>query len=246
MADRQLDAEVPITDWDDDLALLDAETTRLIDSMGAMSDAQVTEPSGLPGWSRGHVLAHLDGNAQGLGRVARWARDGIERPMYISRDVRDADVELHAARSSEEHRHAVTQSARALRADLGAIDSMKREDVVILGNGLSVRAGSLARHRLGEVCVHHADLGLADYTWRDWPDSMAWHMARLVTRDFAVRGEFPVAAVAWGTDRLDIVPGDEVLEGSPQALLAWLLGRSAGEGLVSSSGGSVPAAPTWR
>lgn len=246
MADRQLDAEVPVTDWDEDLALLDAETNRLIDSMSAMNDAQVAEPSRLPGWSRGHVLAHLDGNAQGLGRVARWARDGIERPMYISRDVRDADVELHAARSIEAHHQAVAQSARALRADLGAIDSEQREDVVILGNGLSVRVGSLARHRLGEVCVHHADLGLADYTWRDWPDSMAWHMARLVTRDFAVRGEFPVAAVAWDGDRLDIVPGSNVLEGSPQALLAWLLGRSAGEDLVASSGGPVPAAPTWR
>lgn len=246
---RMIDAAAPVTDWAEDLILLDEQSALLVASIEAMSEDEVGQPSGLPGWTRGHVLAHLDGNAQGLGRVARWARDGIERPMYISREVRNGDVDLHAGRALDEHALAVAQSARALRADLGMLTEDDRTHTVVLGNGMAVRGGSIARHRIGEVCVHHADLGLPTYTWRSWPDSMAWHMATLVASDFAERGEFPVDAVQWGEDRLIILPMTDVtrvVSGTPQAILAWMLGRSDGEGLTVSGIDAIPAAPTWR
>jgi maleylpyruvate isomerase len=243
---------IPQTDWADDLALLDAQTALLLQSVRELNDDSVREASGLPGWSRGHVLAHLDGNALGLGRLARWARDGIERPMYISREVRDADVALHADRSLAEHLSAVTESARVLRSDLGALDVQQLSGHVVLGNGLLVSVSSLARHRLQEVCVHHHDLGVATYSWRDWPEAMSSHMTRLVARDFRDRGEFPVGAVVMVNSQTDVqetlaITDDETsVTGSPQALLAWLLGRSVGEGVLMSSNEPLPAAPTWR
>ncbi len=243
---------IPATDWNDDLALLDAQTDLLLESVRLFTDDSVREPSGLPGWSRGHVLAHIDGNALGLGRLARWARDGVERPMYISREVRDADVSLHAGRSSSEHLSAVTESARVLRSDLGMLDSQQLSGQVMLANGLLVSVSSLARHRLQEVCVHHHDLGADTYSWLEWPEVMAAHMVRLVARDFRVRDEFPVGSVILvdpktaAQESLTITSDESSVAGSPQELLAWLLGRSIGAGLVTTPNESIPAAPTWR
>jgi len=248
---------IPATDWAADLALLDAQTELLLQSVENLTTEQVAEPSGLPGWSRGHVLAHIDGNALGLARLARWARDGVERPMYISREVRDADVALHAGRSLGEHLSAIAQSARGLRYDLGMLDSQQLSGEVMLGNGLLVSVSSLARHRLQEVCVHHHDLRVADYSWESWPATMASHMTRLVARDFQSRGEFPVGAVTMvledaqpqktqPKETLVLTSATETLEGEPQALLAWLLGRSEGAGLQMTPDAPIPAAPTWR
>jgi maleylpyruvate isomerase len=246
---------IPPTDWATDLDMLREQTALLCESIATLDDDQVGQASSLPGWTRGHVLAHLDGNAKGLGRLVRWARDGVERPMYISRQVRDADVEVHAGRSARSHAAAVDQSARELEEDLQQLTPQHRDGQVTLGNGLEVRASSLARHRLQEVCVHHADLGLPGYTWRDWPVAMAAHMTRLVAADFADRGEFPVATIRWedpgdaaGGDSvsIDIVPGDTMVHGPAPAILAWLLGRSSGEDLSVVGLAHLPPAPTWR
>lgn len=245
-----IEVVIPPTDWADDLALLGEQTEILQRALASVDDEMVGQPSALPGWSRGHVLAHLDGNAQGIARLARWAADEVERPMYISREVRDADVELHATRDARAHEAAVGQSARALREDFDRLSDQQRAMEVMLGNGLRIRASSLARHRLQEVCVHHADLGLASYSWRDWPESMAAHMIRLVARDFAERGDFPVSDIIWtgvaGDERVTIVPGDVTLRGEAPAILAWLLGRSSGEDVTITGMSDIPPAPTWR
>jgi len=251
MTESLPEIEIPATDWVDDLALLDAQTELLLASVQGLTTHQVNEASGLPGWSRGHVLAHIDGNANGLARLARWARDGVERPMYISREVRDADVTLHAERTVEEHLSALTESARVLRHDLGMLDSQQLTGEVMLGNGLFISVGSLARHRLQEVCVHHHDLRVDGYSWQSWPAPMASHMTRLVARDFQSRGEFPVGSVTIApedaaAETLTITPEAVSLTGEPQAILAWLLGRSAGAGVQMTPDAPIPAAPTWR
>ena len=43
----------------DSLGRLAAATSRLLATATALSDAQVREPSSLPGWTRGHVLTHI-------------------------------------------------------------------------------------------------------------------------------------------------------------------------------------------
>ena len=57
------------------------------------SEAWGAEPSGLPGWTRKHVVAHLAGNAEGMTNLATWARTGTKTPMYVSMDARQADIE---------------------------------------------------------------------------------------------------------------------------------------------------------
>ncbi|MGA5454910.1 maleylpyruvate isomerase N-terminal domain-containing protein [Streptomyces umbrinus] len=56
-------------------AVIEAHRTleRLVASL---SDQQVVEASALPGWSRGHVLAHLTDNARMFARLAEHALRG--------------------------------------------------------------------------------------------------------------------------------------------------------------------------
>ena len=63
---------------------LAASTERLLASAAALSDAQLREPSPLPGWSRGHVLSHIARNADGLRNLLIWARTGIELLAWLT------------------------------------------------------------------------------------------------------------------------------------------------------------------
>ena len=68
-----------------DLESVHAATERLLLAVAGWDDASVAEPSRLPGWSRGHVLAHLARNADALVNVLEG------RPMYADAQVRDAN-----------------------------------------------------------------------------------------------------------------------------------------------------------
>ena len=64
----------------------------------SLSDESVGEPSGLPGWTRGHVLTHLSRNADALVNLLTWARTGVPIPMYSSSDQRNSDIEAGSRR----------------------------------------------------------------------------------------------------------------------------------------------------
>ena len=76
-----------------------------------LSDADFAEPSRLPGWTRAHVIALIDGNARGLGNLVTWARTGIETPMYCSMEQRNADIEAGALLPPQELRGRLLQSS---------------------------------------------------------------------------------------------------------------------------------------
>src|SRR5690242_6281236 len=75
-----------------DLASVRDATDRLLTAAAALDNAAVTQPSRLPGWTRGHVLAHLARNADALVNVLEG------RPMYVSGQARDAEIERDAPR----------------------------------------------------------------------------------------------------------------------------------------------------
>ena len=78
--------------------------------LDALTDDDLAAPSGLPDWSRAHVVAHLARNADALVNLLTWARTGVETPMYPSREARDAGIAADRGRSSPEE----------LRADYAA------------------------------------------------------------------------------------------------------------------------------
>ncbi|MCX6422086.1 MAG: maleylpyruvate isomerase family mycothiol-dependent enzyme [Actinobacteria bacterium] len=236
-----------MSQWHRDLDEVAIETEKLLATVAAMNEMSVQEPAVLPGWTRGHVLAHIEGNADGLARLARYLIDGVERPMYSSREARNADVTLHASWSAFAHLDAIAESAAQLDRDMRGVKESAMDHTVILGAVLQVTASRLAPQRLLEVSVHHSDLGIPSYTWSDWPSRLAEYFIPIVVADFREGGAFPVNWIETDGIRLEILKGDgSGVRGNSLEMLAWLLGRAEGDGLEPVGIASVPTAPPWR
>src|SRR5690242_5869899 len=77
---------------------VEESTDALLRAAEGWDPAVIAEPSGLPGWTVGHVLTHLARNAEALTNLLIWARTEVETPMYPSRAARDADIEAGSGR----------------------------------------------------------------------------------------------------------------------------------------------------
>ena len=236
-----------MSQWHRDLDEIAIETEKLLTTVAAMNDLSVQEPAVLPGWTRGHVLAHIEGNADGLARLARFLIDGVERPMYSSREARNADVTLHAPWPAIAHLEAIAESAAQLDRDMRGVKEDAMDQTVTLGAVLQVPASRLAPQRLLEVSVHHSDLGIPTYTWRDWPNRLAEYFIPIVVADFREGGAFPVNWIETDGLRIEIIGASGTgVRGNSGEMLAWMLGRADGAGLEPVDIATVPAAPPWR
>lgn len=221
------------------LELLRGATSRLQRTVDAMTDADREAPSLLPGWSRGHVVAHLVLNAEALAAAAEGVRRGEPVPVYPSDAARDADIEALAPRPAAEHAERLAAATERCAAALAALPGEAADrPVERTPGGARLAAGELPVMRWREVEIHHADLGLG-YGPAHWPDAFtAYLLATLVwdrgdRHDLVLRtpdGDLPVGA---GTG--------PVIEGPPALLAWWLAGRGTGEGLF----GALPELGAW-
>src|SRR5918995_6807888 len=89
-------------------------TARLLATARTLDGAGLAAASLCPGWTRGHVLAHLARNADGCTNLLTWARTGVETPQYASADVREADIQAGAFRTLDEQLDDLDTSAKRL------------------------------------------------------------------------------------------------------------------------------------
>ena len=228
---------------------IDAAVGRLLESATALSDEQVSEASGLPGWSRGHVLTHIARNADGLRNLLSWAKTGQETPQYASLAAREADIEAGASRPAAELAADVASSALAFTELAGELPPEAWLAEVKMMIGPALPAWSVLSQRLFEVHVHHVDLD-AGYRPADWPDWFVteglYRMAGRLTGD-------PQAPSAVLTDaasgRQYFIHADGVsdpaITGPGATLLAWLLGRDSGADLSTDPAGPLPSVPAY-
>jgi maleylpyruvate isomerase len=203
-------------------------TDRLLDHLGTLDDATVGRPSLLPGWTVGHVLAHIARNADGMVRLVDWAESGVPTPMYDSMEVRNADIEAGSVRPAAELVADVRDSAERLDAAferLLDLPSAGADRLVLFGaqppgTVPDVPAAELPLARLREVAIHHVDLGLPGFGPLDWPESFVARMS----------------------DFVDGRVGPVEVSGPAAAVLAWRLGRGD-SGLVVGPDGSPPGDP---
>lgn len=208
----------------------------------ALSDEALREPSALPGWTRAHVVAHLARNAEALGRLAAWARTGVETPMYTGPEQRNADIEASATLPAATLRAELVMTARALDAALAAFDDATWRAPVRSAQGKDIPAAEIPWMRAKEVWLHAVDLG-APLTL---PEGMAGVLLDDVTGVLSGREGCPslLLRAPVGEWRLGPDEPTAVLEGSAPALAGWLTGRTRGADLTCSTG-AVPAAPRW-
>ncbi|MFI0034839.1 maleylpyruvate isomerase family mycothiol-dependent enzyme [Streptomyces mutabilis] len=220
-----------------DLESVRDATERLLTEVGKLDNASVTESSRLPGWTRGHVLAHLARNADALVNVLEG------RPMYVSGEVRDADIERDAPRPLDVQLADVRESAARFQ-DVCAVPA-DWSRTVELRNGVTDTASRVPFRRWVEVELHHVDLGIG-YELEDLPAEFTERETDFLAARFA--GHRDVAPTrltdgtrAWRTGRE--AGGPEVtVSGRPADLLGWLAGRRAGSALTVE-GGPLPTLP---
>ncbi|MGA5897568.1 maleylpyruvate isomerase family mycothiol-dependent enzyme [Streptomyces venetus] len=221
-----------------DLESVRDATERLLLAVGKLDNASVTEPSRLPGWTRGHVLAHLARNADALVNVL----DG--RPMYVSAEARDSDIERDAPRSLDIQLTDLRESAARFQ-EIGAAPA-DWSRTVELRNGVTDSASRVPFRRWVEVELHHVDLGIG-YELEDLPEDFTEREIGFLADRFAGHPDVPHTRVtdgtrAWSTGR---EAGDGtvvIVTGSPAELLGWLAGRRGGSALTVD-GGPLPALP---
>ncbi|MEW1869686.1 maleylpyruvate isomerase family mycothiol-dependent enzyme [Streptomyces caelestis] len=225
-------------DHADDLASVQAATERLLTAVAALDDAAVTQSSRLPGWTRGHVLAHLARNADALVNVLEG------RPMYVSGEARDADIERDAPRPLDAHLTDVRESAERFRAAGAAPADWSR--TVELRNGVTDRAELLPFRRWVEVELHHVDLGIG-YELEDLPAEFTEREIDFLAARFAGHRDVPSTALATVDGGIRTTGGGAdggpvAVEGTAADLLGWLAGRRDGAALTVK-GGDLPSLP---
>ena len=251
------------------LAQVTEDTGLLIRQAEALDDEAVREPSLLTGWTRGHVLTHTARNADALGNLLVWAETGERHDMYASREQRNAGIEAGAGRT------AAQLAADLQEASQRFIEAATRLSPDRWAAQVEMRPGGRARParfilwwRYQEVLIHHVDLD-AGFSPAHWPAEFTGPQLEFVAEQMSDAAQNGTgAAVANGagtgteqgagfrlhaedTDRrvgVQCDPGDEakpLVRGAEPGLLAWLIGRSAGDGLTVEPAGPLPTPPVW-
>ncbi len=221
-------------------------TDRLLTTARAMTDSEARAPSALPGWTRGHVLTHLARNADGLVNLITWASTGVEHEMYPGgRERRDADIEAGSGRPIAELLADLESSAARFLDAVAALPAAGLDRPVRTGSGAEMLGRAIPWGRIREVEIHHVDLGL-DYSPAHWPLAFVERTLDELSDFFRTKREVPVTALHGArTDKVwRVGASGPTLTGHEPALLAWLTGRSGGDGLLADDG-TVPAPPQW-
>lgn len=262
---------------------VEAATERFVQTVAKLSAEDLAGPSLLPGWTRGHVVAHVARNANALVNLLRTAAGGEPTPMYPSVEARNADIEDGARRAPGVLLAEVADSARAWAEAVRAVPS-DRWDLDVKWIGARVRpVRTVPPARLREVEFHHVDLD-AGYTPAHWdPDHVAFELAEAAASLSGREGVPDVLLVATdgapapaASPSVDSAPPGEAGEageagdtlpalpaqpswriaggeggalsvtvtGPAAALLAWVAGRSSGDGLHATAG-VLPQLPAW-
>ncbi|HEY2702300.1 MAG TPA: maleylpyruvate isomerase family mycothiol-dependent enzyme [Candidatus Dormibacteraeota bacterium] len=221
--------------------------SRLEERLAPLDDGAVAQPSRLPGWTRGHILTHLARNADALVNLLTWARTGTPTPMYPSAERRNADIEAGAGRPIEVQRDDLVAAARRLMETARGMGRHDWEAAVRSAQGRDIPAAEIPWMRAREVWIHLADLDVGA-GFEVIPDEVAVALVHDVARWMDGRVERRVELVAPHVDAaFGGSPGQPAVRvhGSPQALAAWLVGRSRGETLEAEEAAAIPDLPPW-
>jgi maleylpyruvate isomerase len=213
-------------------------TTILFDAVDGLTDAEIRRPSLLPGWSVGHVLAHLARNADSHRRMVEAAGEGLVVDQYPGGSTqRDREIEDGAHRPADVLLDDLHTAVSGLDQ---AWDALTPEG----WTGSSRRWGSqpwpIAEQpflRWREVAIHSSDLGLDILSVDCWSDGYVDRELRRQLAALAPRLPRRLAVLVGPTDRDWDVAVMGTGEGDPEPvvelsapsrqLLAWLVGRGA-------------------
>lgn len=202
-------------------------------------------PSLLPGWTVGHVVTHLARNADGLRRVLVGARVEQQLLPYDSPQARVDDIERGAARSTDTIALDLVAADRLLAETIDELPQPAWAFDVDLGRGGPAPAAVVLAARLGEVELHHADLGV-DEGLDLLTDTQAGRLLAAIQHSYVrTRDVPPMTLQPDGATRIIVRgggPSGRTVTGTNLGLVRWLSGRGAA-GVRSN--GALPDLPPW-
>lgn len=222
-------------------------TRRLIRTVDGLDDGDFAAPSLLPDWTRGHVVAHLVLNAEGLGRALEGVSRGESVSVYDSNERRDGDIAELAVAGPGLLRERLLAATTYFAEQAQVLTASELEQLVErIPGGQSWPAGTCLEKREREVEIHHADLG-AEFTRAQWPAVFSAALVEGLLPRLAKAGPMTLEASDTG-QRWTAAEGDAetgpTVTGSVADLGWWATGRGTGEGL-SSSAGALPEIRSW-
>jgi maleylpyruvate isomerase len=228
------------------LDTIEAGTAALMRDLEGLENGDARAPTGLPEWTRGHILTHLARNADGLVNLLRWARTGAETRMYESRAQRKADIEAGSNRSVAELRDDVTRSHLRLMSAARELPPERWSAPIVWGqHDTPGTAEVVPKLRQVEVEVHHVDLDVG-YTPADWPAGFVSRLLR-ITASGEPRGDgqsFVLRATDTGRE-YPVGEAGPTISGASRSLLAWVIGRSDGADLQVEPSRTLPTLGAW-
>jgi maleylpyruvate isomerase len=222
-------------------AAIAGSAARLVATAQALTDDGLHEASALPGWTRAHVLTHIAQAADSRTRLLRAAQAGRIGQQYPSEQARADAIDAGAGRPAGIIR---ADLDRAIQECLTAIREHPSQlwdaPGITLGAGRQPVRGVLPSMRR-ELEYHHVDLA-AGYQPADWPaDFVATELSQVTDRMDRRADAPPMTLAGHGVLHIGTSPPVDVT-GPPAAMLAWLTGRSDGNGLDTASA-ALPTIP---
>jgi maleylpyruvate isomerase len=220
-------------------AELDAGQTRLRALVAELTEDAARAPSALPGWTRGHVLTHIEGVGLALARQARYALRGKLIEVYDGgRSSRDAAIEAGHGRSAERLTAALNDALDEVEASWSAVGPTDWDRPVSYRDGTVLTAG-FAWWR--EMEIHTAD-ALLGRGPDDWSPGLCTHLLDHLSARIPSGVRFTLTS-ADGAEPWTYGAGEQVsVRGTRSDLAAWLAGRVPPRPLT---GDPLPTLGSW-
>ena len=236
------------------LAGLHKAADDLASDVAKLSDEDVKAPSALPGWTRGHVLAHLTGISVAMARQLEYAARGETIELYDGgMDGRNKAIDMAAGHDAATHladlAAALERAVKTFDALPGIKDSSANRTgwyAPITYRGGVVLDGGLALWR--ELVIHTSDL-LTGRGPETWSRQFCEHLFDFLTA--RVQPDDRLVLQPLGLPPVSIGSGNRstVVSGMITDIAAWLAGREPTLGSLRASaaadGVDLPALLPW-
>lgn len=235
--------------YDTQLSWMEEGTALFGQALDRVSDSEVSMPSLLRSWTRAHLVSHVNSNARALVNLAQWAKTGVETPMYESNEQRSREIDEGALKTLGQLKSEYNSSSSQLWSSISTLPPERLEFQVKSARGRDIPVYEIVWMRNREIWVHSVDLGVG-IGFERFPIRLTIALIDEVVNYIAnsdMSAQIVIDASdlsrSWSTaDSSDAIQ----IEGNSSNLLAWMIGRSQGDGLrVVSSGGALPNLPNW-
>lgn len=244
-----------MTDLSDVLVGLDEADhalSHMISVVQGSDEGSLRAPSGLADWTRGHVLAHVDGVAHAYARQVEYAASGATVDLYDGGGQGRADeIESAAGRTRAEHLDALGAALELHRSIWPGQHSELWHAPV------TFRRGTVADVALGwwrEVSIHLVDLDLGVLAEDAWSQPLQEHLLDFLSvrlpqgpqielDGFEPSVRYVVGAEAGSRDAAPVT-----VTGPLASITGWLAGRTVHPLPIATSAGEavdLPELGSW-